>query len=328
MNWYRGIYTGDPNAPDEYYQAALEGAGETQAAQNAAAFTDGLAEGGVSAAVGTVVVGTGIVALTVIGAPVEAAGLGVAAALFGVYYLGSTAYEMLAGDMTEEQRYQAAGQALGGTAVASLGSQVISTANGWVASLRAAAAPAARALSCFPAGTQVATAEGLQPIESIVAGQRVWAYDLITSQWQLRHVLRTYSRPARGGRHRSRSPGKRSNRPRVTHTSSCAVRTWKAGRAWSTWPRFRKGPRPRVAGFDAVDLRIGDELLLPPDGPSGSSRYAFTRSSTRFTISTSKICTAMPSAGPASWFTTPTQSSRLPHKSHCRRLGRIRKRAN
>ena len=48
----------------------------------------------------------------------------------------------------------------------------------------------AGAMSCFPAGTLVATSDGLRPIESIVAGQRVWAFDLITSQWLLRHVLR------------------------------------------------------------------------------------------------------------------------------------------
>lgn len=45
-----------------------------------------------------------------------------------------------------------------------------------------------RPKSCFPAGTPVATSEGLRPIETIRAGDRVWAYDLVASQWRLCRV--------------------------------------------------------------------------------------------------------------------------------------------
>ena len=125
-----------------------------------------------------------------------------------------------------------------------------------------AEAPAARSLSCFPAGTQVATAEGLRPIESIVAGQRVWAYDLIASQWQLRHVLRAYSRPCEGNaasvtvaeetiESTSRHPyfvvrgEDLEGRPRLEHLAQVPKEATTPGR----W-------------VDAADLRVGDELLL------------------------------------------------------------------
>ena len=117
-------------------------------------------------------------------------------------------------------------------------------------------------LSCFPAGTLVATADGLRPIESIVAGERVWAYDLIASEWKLRHVLRTYSRPCGGSAaavtvagetidSTSRHPyfvvrGENlEDRPRLEHLAEVPAGATTPGR----W-------------VDAMDLMVGDALLL------------------------------------------------------------------
>src|SRR5262245_47494957 len=51
---------------------------------------------------------------------------------------------------------------------------------------------------CFPAGTPVATEQGLRPIETVRAGARVWGYDLRTYQWRLCEVLETHQRTCDG----------------------------------------------------------------------------------------------------------------------------------
>jgi len=45
--------------------------------------------------------------------------------------------------------------------------------------------------TCFPAGTPVATEEGLRPIEDVTPQTKVWAYDLKTSRWTTRSVEQT-----------------------------------------------------------------------------------------------------------------------------------------
>ncbi len=45
---------------------------------------------------------------------------------------------------------------------------------------------------CFPAGTLVGTKDGLRPIETVAAGDRVWAIDLRTREWQLSGVAKTF----------------------------------------------------------------------------------------------------------------------------------------
>jgi hypothetical protein len=46
--------------------------------------------------------------------------------------------------------------------------------------------------NCFRAGTPVAAEDGSKPIESIRAGERVWAFDLSDGKWKLRSVIETY----------------------------------------------------------------------------------------------------------------------------------------
>ncbi len=48
--------------------------------------------------------------------------------------------------------------------------------------------------NCFPAGTPVATEFGSKPIETVRSGERVWSYDVVTSQWKLCHVMETFER--------------------------------------------------------------------------------------------------------------------------------------
>src|SRR5262249_45769455 len=123
-------------------------------------------------------------------------------------------------------------------------------------------APEANQLSCFPAGTLVATDTGTSPIQAIVEGQLVWAYDLVASEWRLRRVSRTYSRPCDGMAasvtvagetivSTSRHPyfvirGEAlENRPRLKHLATVPADSTTPGR----W-------------VDAADLRVGDELVL------------------------------------------------------------------
>lgn len=111
----------------------------------------------------------------------------------------------------------------------------------------------------------MAAEDGPRPIESIVEGQLVWAYDLVAGGWRLRRVLRTYSRRCEGlaasvavggetivstSRHPYfviRGDGLES-RPRLPHLAETPDDASTPGR----W-------------VDAGDLRVGDELL-PLDG--------------------------------------------------------------
>ncbi|WP_439624849.1 hypothetical protein [Gemmata sp.] len=47
---------------------------------------------------------------------------------------------------------------------------------------------------CFVAGTLVHTASGPKPIEEVIVGDRVWAYDRQAGNWQLREVTHTHER--------------------------------------------------------------------------------------------------------------------------------------
>jgi hypothetical protein len=126
----------------------------------------------------------------------------------------------------------------------------------------APAATKSAGLSCFPAGTLVATADGLKPIETIAEGDLVRSYDLVTSEWQLRRVQRAYCRPCEGYAasvtvagetivSTSRHPyfvtrgDDLDSRPRLEHLAEAPAGATTPGR----W-------------VDAADLRAGDGLLL------------------------------------------------------------------
>ena len=108
----------------------------------------------------------------------------------------------------------------------------------------------------------MATADGPRPIESVAGGERVWAYNLIASEWQLRRVLRTYSRPCEGNAATVTVAGETidstsrhpyfvvrgeglEGRPRLEHLA-----------------RVPDGATTPGRWVDAGDLQAGDELLL------------------------------------------------------------------
>lgn len=47
---------------------------------------------------------------------------------------------------------------------------------------------------CFPAGVLVDTESGHKEIQTVAAGEKVWAYDVVSSDWRLCRVLQTFER--------------------------------------------------------------------------------------------------------------------------------------
>ncbi len=126
----------------------------------------------------------------------------------------------------------------------------------------AEASQASRVPNCFPGGTLVNTLGGLQAIEKVVAGDQVWGYDLVASQWRPCRVLRTFSRLYEG------------NSVFVTVAEEVIEATFRhpfwvvRGESLDDRPQMdHLEPLPEGATtsgrwVDAGDLRIGDELLL------------------------------------------------------------------
>jgi hypothetical protein len=119
--------------------------------------------------------------------------------------------------------------------------------------------------SCFPAGTPVATADGLRAIETIRPDEQVWGLDLATGRWQLCRVLEAHRRAYAGpfvaialGPDTIEST---SNHPYwVVRGDSLAERPWPEDVPLSA-------TIPSIPGrwVEACNLRIGDVLLLKPD---------------------------------------------------------------
>jgi hypothetical protein len=121
---------------------------------------------------------------------------------------------------------------------------------------------AAKKVSCFTAGTPVATNEGLRPIETIRPDDLVWAFDLVKSEWRLCRATEPYSIPYNGTLVLVTIAGETteatyrhpywvvrgedlSSRPWLTHLAEIPKDATTAGR----W-------------VDSCDLRVGDEVLL------------------------------------------------------------------
>jgi hypothetical protein len=119
--------------------------------------------------------------------------------------------------------------------------------------------------SCFPAGTPVATADGLRAIETIRPDEQVWGLDLATGLWQLCRVLEAHRRAYAGpfvaialGLDTIEST---SNHPYwVVRGEGLAERPWPGDVPLSA-------VIPSIPGrwVEACNLRIGDVLLLKPD---------------------------------------------------------------
>jgi RHS repeat-associated protein len=115
---------------------------------------------------------------------------------------------------------------------------------------------------CFPAGTRVATWRGLRPIETIKADEQVWAFDLVASEWRPCRVLETF-------RNEYDAPSVFVTLARETIESTALHPFWVVhGKELDTRPRrdhlpsVPDGATTEGRWVDAVDLRIGDEVLL------------------------------------------------------------------
>ena len=116
--------------------------------------------------------------------------------------------------------------------------------------------------NCFPADTLIATEHGQKPIQNVRASERVWAFDLVAKKWKLRHVTETYQHEHDGDMVAVSVAGEEIES--TGHHPWWVVR----GEALGRRPQPEHVPGNPV-GFhgegrwvDAIDLRVGDVLLL------------------------------------------------------------------
>jgi hypothetical protein len=147
---------------------------------------------------------------------------------------------------------------------ASFGASALSTAAAASGlTFRLGAAPkTAQFVNCFSADTLIATEHGQKAIQNIRASERVWAFDLVANEWKLRHVIETYQHEHDGDMAAVSVAGEEIES--TGHHPWWVVR----GEALGQRPQPEHVPGNPV-GFhgegrwvDAIDLRVGDVLLL------------------------------------------------------------------
>jgi hypothetical protein len=138
-----------------------------------------------------------------------------------------------------------------------------------------------RIKTCFPASTPVATEAGLRPIEAILPGNRVWAYDLINGIWQLRRVVETYE-----GEYESDLVAVTVAGETIEATSRHPF--WVVeGEGLGARPRPDHIPETPLNApvpgrwVDAGELRVGDVLLLKSGDQAAVTRLTVRRASLR-----------------------------------------------
>ena len=116
--------------------------------------------------------------------------------------------------------------------------------------------------NCFPADTLVSTAEGLLPIQSIQADDRVWAFDHVADEWKLCRVIETFTHEHVGNLIAATVGGEMIES--TSHHPWWVVQ----GEGLTIRPRPEHVP-DNPDGYDdtgrwvdAIDLRVGDVLLL------------------------------------------------------------------
>ncbi|WP_165073864.1 RHS repeat-associated core domain-containing protein [Paludisphaera rhizosphaerae] len=281
----RGVYTGDINASDDAYQAVKEAVGNSVLDTGAVAadtFSFGYAgheraqqaqqaameRGDVAAQVGfgvakllgragqvAVVVGGVAVASKVAPAIPGAARILATMAPYAPY--AATALTVVGGvvAVTESGKaYESFSKGDIANGIDHLGMAALS-AWGTVKGL----------MNCFPAGTLVATSEGLLVIEKVQEGDFVWAFDLTAGVWKLRRVLQTF-RTLYEGHSVSVTVAAEAEE---TVDATLLHPFWVIrGEALDDRPRRDHLPAAPDGSttpgrwVDAGDLRVGDELLL------------------------------------------------------------------
>ncbi len=153
------------------------------------------------------------------------------------------------------------GTMYGGARLAAKADAAAATATA-AAAAKGVAPAAGKFPNCFPAGTVVGTEHGPRPIQDVRAEDRVWAFDLITGEWKLRRVMETYRHDHDGDV--------------VAATVAGEVVESTGHHPWWVVRGEGLGGRPQpehVPGnpaaynsegrwVDAIDLRVGDVLLL------------------------------------------------------------------
>ena len=117
-------------------------------------------------------------------------------------------------------------------------------------------------INCFPAGTLVATKEGLRPIEAIRPDDQLWAFDLVTSEWRLCQHRKPYSRLYKGMLVLTTIDGDTTEATWqhaywAVRGEDLASRPWLADLA-----EIPKDATQVGRWVDSCDLRVGDEVLL------------------------------------------------------------------
>jgi hypothetical protein len=137
-----------------------------------------------------------------------------------------------------------------------------------------AAPRAGQFTNCFPADTLIATEHGQKPIQDIRASERVWSFDLVAKEWKLRHVIEMYRHEHDGDMVAVSVAGEAIES--TGHHPWWVVR----GEALGRRPQPEHVPGNPV-GFhgegrwvDAIDLRVGDVLLLRSGAQAPISRLS------------------------------------------------------
>jgi RHS repeat-associated protein len=129
----------------------------------------------------------------------------------------------------------------------------------------AGSATAALKGKCFPAGTLVATVDGLLAIEHVREGERVWAYDLVAGIWRPCVVLQTFQDRYQGRSTFVTIAGETAETIEATLLHPFWV---VRGQDLEDRPRRLHIEEPPTNAatpgrwVDAGDLQVGDELLL------------------------------------------------------------------
>ena len=294
FNWGRWALTGNANAPDENYQAAYEQLGahvDENYVPVASAAVDGLKTGGkaIVNGAGTAVRSTltlGLVGdhweIIEVSAEDRARGYDAAAGVIqisGEFIIGAASGGAAAALAKGGRLAVVAGKGLvlfdaAGNAVGVVTSTKNMIANGGPdaqnmlkllasgAGLGGNVAGLKAFPNCFPANTVVATEHGPKAIQEVLPSERVWSFDLAANEWKLRHVVETYRHEHSGDMVAVSVAGETIES--TGHHPWWVVR----GVALGDRPRPEHVPdnppgfRGEGRWVDAIDLRVGDVLLL------------------------------------------------------------------
>ena len=154
------------------------------------------------------------------------------------------------------------GETLAGGEASALGDEAGSSAVDEGSALGNEAEEEESLANCFPAGTPVSTVGGLVPIETVKVRDEVWAYNLLKSEWAKCSVLKTFARDREGTTATITIAGEEIEATAlhpfwVVSGEGLAIRPTREHLA-----NVPQGATTMGRWVDAIDIRVGDELLL------------------------------------------------------------------